>query len=65
MGNLFRRLRKRLLGRSQGVLGYISEGELRRIRRRSDLNSKQGFDILKLSERGTHDSGGRKEKDPR
>jgi hypothetical protein len=56
MKSLYQKLRKRLLRRSEGVLGYISERQLRDIRRRYDLNSKQEFDILKMSERGTNDS---------
>jgi len=53
--SLYQRLRKRLQRRSEGVLGYISESELRRIRRR-DLNIQPEFGILKVSERGTDES---------
>jgi hypothetical protein len=56
VGNVFKRLCQRLLGRSEGVLGYISESELRRIRRRFNLNNQGEFDILEVSERGTDDS---------
>jgi len=53
MKSLYRKIAKRLQRRSEGVLGYISESELRRIRRRFDLNNQEEFDILKVSERGT------------